>query len=197
MYGVMNDDTSIISVLLKYRADPHPKDMRDRSALYWAALKGGRDTFDAIVGAISPNQKTEFSRAIFAAIAANRVDFVSKLLEIVQIHPETEDSDGWSLSYTVQRFRNEAIATVVLPHSQQPGKVACQRVFKSPTRWHTMDRAPFLRLSLSGRSINVVESLDSDLGYGLARADYPIHPAGADAMFSFEIRIDAIGAGNE
>lgn len=200
IHAVSRDYKLIVSKLINGGADPRIKDMRGRDALYWAALESSVDTFDQVLRAMQRHDAfpSQFQHAINAAAAANRTDFVEKLLKEVQYDSRQADEDGWTVLDMAERYGRSRILWLI---EETARNISRRRrddrdspsPMKPPTEWHPKDMAPGLHRQPDARSITVdSEIINMVESKGVVRANHPMKP-GKDGIYYFEVKIENRG----
>lgn len=151
--AVLKDFQEVITALLAYGADPTLVDARGRGPLYWACYQGSIEAFDSILDALKARKEcsTHCERAIHAAVAANRADFISKLLEVEHTRPNKPGDDNWTPVYTAQRFGYGPIAAQLISAGAidtDLHDLVGRRPF--PSKWDPFERLASLRVSPDG-----------------------------------------------
>ncbi|KIW63768.1 hypothetical protein PV04_08746 [Phialophora macrospora] len=191
--AVMKDFYQAITPLLAYGADPALVDARGRGPLYWACYQGSIETFDSILGAMKATKECSkhCERAIHAAVAANRSDFISKLLGVQHTRPNEAGEDNWTPIYTAQRFGYGPIAAQLISAGAIDTDfhdLVGRRRF--PSKWDPFERSASLRVSPDGLIVETGGPFNPDnmsLPCGVILADSPMPGQGT---YYFEVKID-------
>jgi hypothetical protein len=157
-----------VETLLKKGADPNARDWqgktplvqavmidltlvdsRGRGPLYWACRQGSVEIFDSILSALKTRKECSIhcERAIHAAVAANRADFISKLLAVEHTRANERGADNWIPIYTAQRYGFSSIVAQLISAGAIDTDlydVVGRRRF--PSKWDPLDGSPSLRL---------------------------------------------------
>lgn len=170
IHAVSRDYPYIVSKLLDAGANPLTRDVRGRDALYWAARGSSPETFDLILKAMQTRRaaQSRFQLAINAAAAANRADFVEKLLGQIHYDHELADEDNWRPAYAAMRYNRASILslihdaagshTITAREAKSPHESRRQETTpptKIPTGWHPLDHSTPLLRQPDARSITV------------------------------------------
>lgn len=148
--AVMMDFQEVVTTLLDHGADPTLADSRGRGPLYWACRRGSVEMFDSVLSALKiwKECSTRCERALHAAVAASRSDFISKLLEIKHTRPNEPGEDNWTPIYTAQRYaRGSIVGQLSAAGGIDTDLVDVVGRRKWPSKWHPSDRSSSLRLS--------------------------------------------------
>lgn len=163
MHAIKRDYRSIVTELLKNGADPLVEDVRRRDALYWASLVACMETFECVLKAMQTHKATpaRFQNAISAAAAADRPEFVGKLLPEILHSPLEADDDGWTAIYTATRYGRNRVVAKIEDAMSRIGRGSIPRP-KCPTAWHPKDMGQPLLRQPDAKSITV-NSASTDL----------------------------------
>ncbi|KAK1764327.1 ankyrin repeat-containing domain protein [Phialemonium atrogriseum] len=201
MHAVMRDYRSIVTELVEKGADPLVKDVRRRDALYWASLVACMETFECVLNAMQTLSATPacFQNAISAAAAADRPEFVEKLLGEILYSPLQVDDDGWTATYTAARYGRTRVVAKIEDAIRISGRMERGSIPqpKPPTAWHPKDMGQPLLRQPDANSITVDRNPSPTTEpKAIARANHPMVP-GQNGVFYFEVTIVNGGDGTK
>ncbi|KAK4450513.1 ankyrin repeat-containing domain protein [Podospora aff. communis PSN243] len=201
MHAVCKDYGSIVTTLVdKGRAKVGIQDKHGRDALYLAARRSGTDVFHKILKS-TESDGAAYERAIMAAIASNRPEIVTTLLDRLQ-RLTGKDRDGWTALYTAQRYQRDWVDVIedVTPSAAEPD-------LKLPSEW---DRNSLVCVSVDedGKSLVVGRLADYSMAIasnsaesyravrGTVRANHPMVPV-KDGVYYFEVKFTGVSGVGE
>jgi serine/threonine-protein phosphatase 6 regulatory ankyrin repeat subunit B len=158
-HAVSRDYGLLVSKLIAAHADPLIQDIRNRDALYWAALQASWNTFEQVLTEMKAHNAplSRFQHAVQAATAANNSDFVRQLLKDSHFWNDHSDQDGWTAAYTALRYDREAISTLIGGAVKSTGRAKRDPATqpKPPTQWHPTDMSGYLVRQPDNMSVKV------------------------------------------
>lgn len=159
-YAVLLDHFETVKKLLDMGANPCIVDYRNRSPLYWAARAARSESIlDIIIEALMKHDNTDdaikfWNIAIHGAVASNRWVALKKLLSRENVDVEYAGPDGWSPLYTARSYKYSYIEEILRNGSHYP--LSATTPLKRPSRWHSNDRSPRLKLESNGTTLSTV-----------------------------------------
>lgn len=156
IHAVILDYQSVVETLLENKANPTVLDARGRGPLYWACRQGSVETFDTVAKALKDRNcyTAHCELAIHAAVAANRPDFILKLLKNEHTHPNKAGIDGWTPIYTARRYGLGSIESQLVAAGAVENRKS-KLSLNGPSQWHLRDKVPCLLLEPDARCVTV------------------------------------------